>query len=66
MLVHHGSTVNCLSFTKEHTHLISGGSDGILAIVRVGNWQLEKIWDKAHKGMAIYDVAIHPSGKFII
>ncbi|XP_045463272.1 p21-activated protein kinase-interacting protein 1-like [Harmonia axyridis] len=66
MLVHHEATVNCLSFTNEHTHLISGSLDGVLAIVRVGNWQIEKKWDKAHKGLAIYDVAIHPSGKMAL
>ncbi|XP_044749175.1 p21-activated protein kinase-interacting protein 1-like [Coccinella septempunctata] len=66
MLVHHVATVNCLSFTDKHTHLISGSSDGVLAIIRVGNWQIEKKWDKAHKGLAIYDVAIHPSGKLAL
>ncbi|GJQ71177.1 hypothetical protein Trydic_g1076 [Trypoxylus dichotomus] len=50
-----------LKFTDGHTHLLSGGSDGKLAITRVGNWQVEKIWEKAHKGASIIDIAVHPS-----
>lgn len=66
MLTHHNSTVNCLQFTDGHTHLISGGSDGTLAITRVGNWQLEKVWEKAHKGASIIDIAIHPTNKLAL
>lgn len=65
-LDHHNGTVNCLQFTKGASHLITGGADGILAIVRTGSWQLEKIWDKAHKGGAIIDIAIHSSGKLAL
>lgn len=63
MLNTHNSTVTCLKFTNNNSHLISGSNDGILAIVRVGNWQLEKQWEKPHKGAAILDIAIHPTGK---
>lgn len=42
-LTHHNATVNCVRFTPEHTHIISGSADGVLAIVRIGNWQLEKV-----------------------
>ncbi|KAL3284662.1 hypothetical protein HHI36_018816 [Cryptolaemus montrouzieri] len=66
MLVHHSGTITCLQFTNEGRHLISGSSDGLLVITRVGNWQVEKIWDKAHKGLGIFDVAIHPSGKLAL
>ncbi|KAJ3664307.1 hypothetical protein Zmor_008489 [Zophobas morio] len=65
-LTNHNSTVNCLEFTDNHSHLISGSADGVLAIVRVGNWQLEKVWEKAHKGAAILDVAVHSSGKLAL
>ncbi|XP_018569207.1 p21-activated protein kinase-interacting protein 1-like [Anoplophora glabripennis] len=66
MLSHHNATVNCLQFTNNHSHLISGSADGELAIVRVGSWQLEKTWAKAHKGSAILDIAIHSSGKLAL
>lgn len=66
MLTHHNSTVNCLTFTPAHTHLISGTADGTISIVRVGNWQLEKVWEKAHKGTAILDIAVHESGKLAL
>ncbi|KAK9887030.1 hypothetical protein WA026_019956 [Henosepilachna vigintioctopunctata] len=66
MLVHHDSAVTSLQFTNKHTHLISGSSDGVLAITRVGNWTLEKKWDKAHKGSSILDIALHPSGKLAL
>nr|XP_023028681.1 p21-activated protein kinase-interacting protein 1-like [Leptinotarsa decemlineata] len=66
MLTHHKSTVNCLGFTKNHSHIISASEDGVLSIVRVGNFNLEKIWDKAHKGEKILDVAVHSSGKLAL
>ncbi|KAF5303940.1 hypothetical protein FQA39_LY01725 [Lamprigera yunnana] len=65
-LTYHNAVVNCLAFTPDASHLISGSSDGVLAIVRVGNWQLEKIWEKPHKGSAILDVAVHCSGKLAL
>lgn len=66
MLNHHSSTVTCVKFTVEKSHLISGSNDGVLAIVRVGNWQLEKLWEKPHKGAALIDIAIHPTGKLLL
>ncbi|XP_056642206.1 p21-activated protein kinase-interacting protein 1-like isoform X2 [Diorhabda sublineata] len=66
MLSHHNSTINCLEFTPNHSHIISGSQDGVLAITRVGNWQVEKIWDKAHKGSATIDIAVHPTGKLAL
>ncbi|XP_044270828.1 p21-activated protein kinase-interacting protein 1-like [Tribolium madens] len=65
-LTHHNATITCLQFTENHSHLLSGSSDGVLAIVRVGNWQLEKVWEKAHKGSAILDIAVHSSGKLAL
>lgn len=66
MLTHHSSTVNCVQFTNNHSHIISGSADGALAIVRVGNWQLEKNWEKSHNGKAVLDIALHPSGKLAL
>lgn len=65
-LDHHSGTINCLRFTQNNSHLISGGADGALAIVRIGSWLLEKIWDKAHKGAPILDIALHSSGKLAL
>lgn len=50
VLMHHDGTVNALSFTNGGTHLISGSDDGTLVVTRVGNWQIEKLWKKAHGG----------------
>ncbi|CAH0547629.1 unnamed protein product [Brassicogethes aeneus] len=66
MLTHHNSTVTCLQFTENHSHILSGSNDGVLAIVRTGNWQLEKIWEKPHNGAAILDIAVHSSGKLAL
>lgn len=63
MLTHHNSTINCIQFTNNRSHVISSSADGVLSIVRVGNWQLEKLWEKPHNGKAILDIAVHPSGK---
>ncbi|KAF7277022.1 hypothetical protein GWI33_009525 [Rhynchophorus ferrugineus] len=66
MLTHHESTITSLAFTNNHSHIISAAQDGSLAIVRVGNWQLEKLWEKAHKGSSILDIAVHSSGKLAL
>ncbi|XP_030760853.1 p21-activated protein kinase-interacting protein 1-like [Sitophilus oryzae] len=66
MLTHHESTITALAFTKDHSHIISASQDGSLAIVRAGNWQLEKLWTKAHKGGTILDIAVHSSGKLAL
>lgn len=66
MLTQHDATVNCLQFTDNHSHIISGSADGVLSIVRVGNWQLEKIWNKAHKGESVLDIALHSSSKLAL
>jgi protein MAK11 len=43
-------TINCLSFSPNGSHLLSGGEDGSIAIFRTGSWRLEKVFAKAHKG----------------
>ncbi|XP_050301729.1 p21-activated protein kinase-interacting protein 1-like [Anthonomus grandis grandis] len=67
MLTHHNSTVTSLAFTDNHSHVISASQDGAMGIVRVGNWQVEKLWDQAHKeGGEVLDIAVHSSGKLAL
>ncbi|CAG9770642.1 unnamed protein product [Ceutorhynchus assimilis] len=66
MLTHHESTISSLAFTNNHSHVISASLDGSLSIVRVGNWQVEKLWTKAHKEGTILDIALHSSGKLAL
>nr|CAH7759216.1 unnamed protein product [Callosobruchus chinensis] len=66
MLTHHNATVNAVQFTANGSHVLSGSADGVLSIIKTGNWKLEKIWDKAHKGDPILDIAVHPTGKLAL
>ncbi|KAL1516697.1 hypothetical protein ABEB36_000575 [Hypothenemus hampei] len=66
MLTNHNATVSAVALTKNHSHVISSSQDGALAIVRTGNWQLEKFWDKAHKDAQVIDIAVHSSGKLAL
>ncbi|XP_023703551.1 p21-activated protein kinase-interacting protein 1-like [Cryptotermes secundus] len=66
ILVHHIGTVNCLSFSPNGSHLLSGGEDGSIAIFRTGSWQLEKVFAEAHKGEAVTLLSVHPSGKLAL
>jgi WD40 repeat protein len=50
MLTFDAGTVNCLTFSPNGSHLLSGGEDGSIAVFRTGSWQLEKVFAKAHKG----------------
>lgn len=43
VLTHHNGTVNSVVFTPDGTHLITASDDGVLAAVRCGNWQVEKV-----------------------
>ncbi|KAL0132374.1 hypothetical protein PUN28_000270 [Cardiocondyla obscurior] len=65
-LVHHKDTVSCLAFSPEGSHLFSCSNDGSITVVRCGNWQIEKIWPVAHKGMGVNTLAIHPTGKLAL
>lgn len=65
-LIHHNDTINCIAFTPEASHLFSCSNDGTIAAVRCGNWQLEKHWQKPHKGLAVNTLAIHPTGKIAL
>ncbi|EFN85984.1 p21-activated protein kinase-interacting protein 1-like [Harpegnathos saltator] len=65
-LMFHNDTINCLAFTPEASHLFTCSNDGSIAAVRCGNWQIEKHWQKAHKGLAVNTLAIHPTGKLAL
>ncbi|VEN38863.1 unnamed protein product [Callosobruchus maculatus] len=66
MLNHHNATVNAVQFTANGSHVLSGSADGVLSILKTGNWKLEKVWDKAHKGDTVLDIAVHPTGKLAL
>jgi WD40 repeat protein len=55
-----GTSLESLAFYGS-SHLISGGGDGELCIWRSSDWEC-LLRMKGHKG-AVYDVAIHPSGR---
>nr|XP_034184392.1 p21-activated protein kinase-interacting protein 1-like [Osmia lignaria] len=65
-LMHHNDTVNCIAFTPEASHLFTCSNDGTIAAIRCGNWQMEKHWQKAHKGLGVNTLAIHPTGKIAL
>ncbi|XP_051163738.1 p21-activated protein kinase-interacting protein 1-like [Leptopilina boulardi] len=65
-LIHHNDSVNCITFTPDASHILTGGRDGSIGVVRCGNWQVEKLWDKPHKGFPIEALAVHPSGKLAL
>ena len=50
VLMNHDGTVNSVAFTHSGTHLLTGSDDGCIIITRTGNWQIEKMWKKAHNG----------------
>nr|XP_012153594.1 PREDICTED: p21-activated protein kinase-interacting protein 1-like isoform X2 [Megachile rotundata]XP_012153595.1 PREDICTED: p21-activated protein kinase-interacting protein 1-like isoform X2 [Megachile rotundata]XP_012153596.1 PREDICTED: p21-activated protein kinase-interacting protein 1-like isoform X2 [Megachile rotundata] len=65
-LMHHNDTVNCVAFTPEASHLFTCSNDGTIAAIKCGNWQMEKHWQKAHKGLGVNTLAIHPTGKIAL
>lgn len=66
MLMEHNGTVTCLRFTPDGSFLISCSEDGTMKLFRVGSWQMEKEFTKAHKGTAVDYISIHPSGKLAL
>ncbi|XP_047993615.1 p21-activated protein kinase-interacting protein 1-like [Leguminivora glycinivorella] len=66
VLMNHDGTVNTCAFTHKGTHLLTGSDDGSIIVTRTGNWQIEKIWKKAHQGFPITDIAVHPSDKLAL
>lgn len=45
----HDSTVTCLEFTPDNSHLITANQNGDIAIFRCRDWNLVKLWKGAHK-----------------
>lgn len=58
-LLHHVGTVNSLVFVDNAKYLITGGSDGKIAFINTKKWQLDKVWEKAHKG-GVTCISVHP------
>ncbi|KAK2581980.1 hypothetical protein KPH14_002419 [Odynerus spinipes] len=65
-LMHHNDTVNHITFTSEASHLFTCSKDGTIAAIGCGNWQIEKHWQKPHKGLSVNTLAIHPTGKLAL
>ncbi|XP_075978870.1 p21-activated protein kinase-interacting protein 1-like [Anticarsia gemmatalis] len=66
VLMNHDGTINSVAFTHNGTHLLTGSDDGSIIITRTGNWQIEKIWKKAHGGQPVTAIAVHPSDKLAL
>lgn len=45
----HNSTVTCLEFAPDGSHLISANQNGDIAIFSCKDWSLVKHWKGAHK-----------------
>uniref|UniRef100_A0A336M4M5 CSON003115 protein n=1 Tax=Culicoides sonorensis TaxID=179676 RepID=A0A336M4M5_CULSO len=58
-LLHHKGTINSVVFVDNAKYLITGGTDGQIAFINTKKWQLDKVWEKAHKG-AVTCIAVHP------
>ncbi|XP_041987599.1 p21-activated protein kinase-interacting protein 1-like isoform X2 [Aricia agestis] len=66
ILMNHDGTINTVAFTHGGTHLLTGSDDGSIIVTRTGNWQMEKLWKKAHGGQPVTHIAIHPSDKLAL
>ncbi|XP_032520765.2 p21-activated protein kinase-interacting protein 1-like [Danaus plexippus] len=66
VLMNHDGTVNTVAFTNGGTHLLTGSDDGSVIVTRTGNWQIEKIWKKAHGGQPVTTIVVHPSDKLAL
>ncbi|CAG4950577.1 unnamed protein product [Colias eurytheme] len=66
VLMNHDGTINAVAFTHGGTHLLTGSDDGSIIVTRTGNWQLEKVWKKAHGGQPVTAIAVHPSDKLVL
>ncbi|KAJ8713370.1 hypothetical protein PYW07_013740 [Mythimna separata] len=66
VLMNHDGTINTVAFTNNGTHLLTGSDDGSIIVTRTGNWQIEKIWKKAHGGLPVTAIAVHPSDKLAL
>ncbi|XP_039755380.1 p21-activated protein kinase-interacting protein 1-like [Pararge aegeria] len=66
VLMNHDGTINSVAFTHGGTHLLTGSDDGSIIVTRTGNWQVEKIWKKAHSGQSVTAIAVHQSDKLAL
>lgn len=58
-LLHHTGTVNSVVFVDNANYLITGGADGQIAFINTKKWQMDKVWEKAHKG-GVTCISVHP------
>ncbi|KAK6645653.1 hypothetical protein RUM43_001933 [Polyplax serrata] len=64
---YHDSTVTCLEFTPDKTHLITANQNGDIAIFRCKDWTLVKLWKEAHKNAnGVTSISIHPTGSLLL
>ncbi|XP_045767078.1 p21-activated protein kinase-interacting protein 1-like [Maniola jurtina] len=66
VLMNHDGTINTVAFTHGGTHLLTGSDDGSITVTRTGNWQIEKIWKKAHGGQPVTAISVHQSDKLAL
>jgi protein MAK11 len=62
-LIQHNGTITSLCFASK-SHMISTGSDGMICIWRIKDWEVIKSI-KGHKG-PINGISVHPSGKIAL
>ncbi|XP_055682367.1 p21-activated protein kinase-interacting protein 1-like [Lutzomyia longipalpis] len=60
------ATVNTLEFSPDGSHLFAGCADGSMLAYSCDNWELAREWKDAHKGSAVTQIRIHPSGKLAL
>lgn len=65
LFIHEG-TINTLAFVPDGSYLISGGSDGKMMFIKTSNWKVDKVFERAHKGLSVNYVSVHPSGKLAL
>lgn len=66
LLNHQMGTVTTMAFAPDTTHLFTGGDDGAMLAYSTASWDVHKRWPKAHKGNALTQIRIHPSGKLAV
>ncbi|XP_055390058.1 p21-activated protein kinase-interacting protein 1-like [Condylostylus longicornis] len=66
ILINHTGTINTLKFTPNSKQLLSGAEDGRMLAIRVGSWNIDGNWEKAHDGSAVKHISCHPSGKLVL
>uniref|UniRef100_A0A1L8DMY7 Putative p21-activated protein n=1 Tax=Nyssomyia neivai TaxID=330878 RepID=A0A1L8DMY7_9DIPT len=66
ILTAQSATVNTLEFSPDATHLFVGCADGTMLAYACDTWEVAREWKDAHKGSAVMQIRIHPSGKLAL